>query len=105
MNRMVTLLVINKMFYRPVLFICLASLINGFKIPFSPLTTDIIPLCANCQEAIMTEQSVLCKLFGSMDPIWGDISYKSSIVCRQNNTLCGPSGRYYHYYSVFDDTL
>jgi hypothetical protein len=73
----------------------------SFHIPFDPMSPrelhpSVLPLCANCNEAIHNNKhSLCCRLFGKTDPVWGVVHYQSCTVARNNTHHCGPSARYY----------
>ena len=84
-----------------VVFTTMSLWIHGFLIPFSPtspmeLHPGSIVLCGNCQESYICKNQMFCRLFGKTDPLRGHVYFHSCSVVRNDTSLCGPQGRYYH---------
>ena len=78
----------------------------SYWIPFHPMSPrelhpESLRLCKNCAEARSYEdnpqQHLVCKLFGNINPVNGNVQYHSCTVTRANASHCGPEGRYYHH--------
>ena len=70
-----------------------------FLVPFYPWTTDIPPICKNCNHVDM--ETMRCKLFGNVDVVTGERMYWTTNMVRQNSSLCGEQGRFFTRYIPF----
>jgi len=79
--------------------------IHGLLIPFHPMSPrelhpESLKLCLNCKELREDKKGLVCKLFGKTDPVMGTVFYETCRTARSNETLCGPTGRYFYHYSL-----
>lgn len=63
------------------------------------------PLCVNCANAVLdpTGHTLTCAWFGRLDVVTGEHSQFACRVVRENDTMCGPDGRFF--FHRLDDTV
>lgn len=83
-------------------FIMRMKEVRTFTVDFSPLSPvtlqpAMLPLCGNCNEAMIVGEgrSLVCRLFGRTEVVWGTVEYKACTAVRRNESMCGAEGRYY----------
>lgn len=70
--------------------------------PLRPLTST--PICLNCAHIRRNEHTSVCTLNGRFDPVTGVITNTACSVARNNETMCGPNGRFFlHYLKASDN--